>query len=251
TVGIAMLAYSLPAYLGGSGFRAVYLAGIVMGNSRMVFKRGVLQTHEGGAWMGQIAMFVMLGLLASPSRLASVALEGTLVASALIVVARPAAVFITLAPFRFGLRELLFISWAGLKGAIPIILAIFPLLVGVPEGILLFDIVFFVVLLSAMLQGASLPRVASWLGIREERPPEPPVMLEITSLRDVDGDIVDYLVVPQSLAAGRLVRELALPESAVVAMLVRGDEIIPPRGSTPIHPGDHVFVVLKPTVREV
>jgi cell volume regulation protein A len=249
TAGVALLAYALPAYLGGSGFLSVYLAGIVMGNARLVFKRGLLQAHDGGAWMAQILMFVTLGLLATPSRIADVALEGTLLACALIFVARPAAVCATLAPFGFRPRELAFLSWAGLKGAIPIILAIYPLLAGVQQGLLLFDVVFFVVLASALLQGWSLPWVAERLGVREQRPAAPPVSLEITSLRDVDGDIVDYLVEADTLAAGRKVRDLALPESAVVAMVVRGTEIIPPRGTTVIRPGDHVFVVIKPAAR--
>ncbi|MEX2472514.1 MAG: cation:proton antiporter, partial [Gemmatimonadota bacterium] len=216
-----------------------------------VFKRGVLQAHDGAAWMAQIVMFVTLGLLATPSRIMDAALPGTLVAGALIFVARPAAVFLTLAPFGFRPKELAFLSWAGLKGAIPIILAIYPLLGGIPDALDLFDVVFFVVILSALLQGWSLPWVATRLGVREERAPAPPVSLEITSLRDVDGDIVDYLVTRDSLVADRLVRDLALPESAVIAMLVRDNDVIPPRGSTRITPGDHVFVVLKPAVRKV
>lgn len=251
TGGIALLAYGVTVYAGGSGFLAAYLAGITMGNANMVFKRGILQAHDGGAWLGQIVMFVVLGLLASPSRIVGVAPEGTLVAMGLVFVARPVTVFLLAWPFRFRAAELAFMSWAGLKGAIPIILAIFPLLRGLPEGTLIFDVVFFVVVISALLQGTSLPKLASWLRVREERPPSPPVTLEITSLQHVDGDIVDYLVEPRSLAAGRRVRELALPESAVLAMIVRGREIIPPRGSTPLHPGDHVFVVLKPTVRDI
>lgn len=251
TIGVALLAYGLPAYLGGSGFLSVYLAGIVMGNARFAFKRDVLRAHDGAAWLAQIAMFVTLGLLATPSRIVDVAIPGTLVAATLIVVARPAAVFITLAPFGFAWRELVFLSWAGLKGAIPIVLAIYPLLGGVPGGLELFDVVFFVVLLSALLQGWSLPWVATRLGVREANVSAPPISLEITSLREVDGDIVDYLVVSNSLAAGRRVRDLALPESAVIAMLVRGREVIPPRGSTTIESDDHVFVVLKPPVRSL
>ena len=249
TIGFALLAYGLPAYLGGSGFLSVYIAGIVMGNARLVFKRGVLQAHDGAAWMAQIVMFVTLGLLATPSRIVDVAVPGTLVAGVLIFVARPAAVFVTLAPFGFAWRDLVFLSWAGLKGAVPIVLAIYPLLGGVPDALGLFDIVFFVVLLSALLQGWSLPWVATRLGVREADRFAPPISLEITSLREVDGDIVDYLVAPDSLAAGRRVRDLAFPESAVIAMLVRGQEMIPPRGSTTIEAGDHVFVVLKPPVR--
>jgi len=222
-----------------------------MGNARLVFKQGVMHAHDGAAWLAQIVMFVTLGLLATPSRIVDVAVPGTLVAVTLIFVARPTAVFITLAPFGFALRDLVFLSWAGLKGAIPIVLAIYPLLGGVPGALGLFDVVFFVVLLSALLQGWSLPWVATRLGVRDVRPPAPPISLEITSLREVDGDIVGYLVESDSLAAGRRVRDLALPESAVIAMLVRGPEMIPPRGSTTIEAGDHVFVVLKPPVRSV
>ena len=249
TLGVALLAYGLPAYLGGSGFLAVYLAGILMGNGHLVFKQGLMRAHDGVAWLAQIVMFVMLGLLATPSRIADLASTGALVAGTLIFAARPAAVFLTLAPFGFSARELLFLSWAGLKGAIPIVLATYPLLAGVPGALGVFDVVFFVVLLSALLQGWSLPWVATRLGVREARAAAPPISLEITSLRDVDGDIVDYLVQPTTFAAGRQVRDLALPDRAVIAMVVRDKEIIPPRGTTRIEAGDHVFVVLRASVR--
>jgi potassium/hydrogen antiporter len=251
TLGVGLLAYGIPAFFGGSGFLAVYLAGLVLGNSRMSFKREVLLAHDSGAWMAQISMFVMLGLLATPSRLLDVAMEGLLMAVVLALVARPAAVFLSLAGQGFSVRELTFLSWAGLKGAIPIILAIYPLLLGVEEGELLLDVVFFVVLFSALTQGWTLGPVARWLGVREEPPPEPPVTLEISALSHVDGDIVEYRVDGDAFAAGRLVRELALPESAVLAMIAREQEVIPPRGTTRIQEGDHVFVVLKPEVRPI
>jgi potassium/hydrogen antiporter len=251
-LGAGLLAYGLPAYLGGSGFLSVYLAGLVMGNARVAFKRGILLAHDGGAWIAQIVMFVMLGLLASPSRLMDVALDGMLVAVVLMFVARPLAVFATLAPLRFSVRELSFLSWVGLKGAIPIILAIYPLVLGVAEGELLFNVVFFVVLLSALTQGWTIPPVAKWTGVWEEGGrPNPPVTLEINSIRHLDGDIVEYRVEPTAPAAGRRVRELALPETALIAMIARGDEIIPPRGKTPIQSDDYVFVVMKPDVRPV
>ena len=249
TLGLGLLAYGLTATLGGSGFLATYVAGILVGNAKLVFKRGILLAHDGGAWVAQIAMFVTLGLLATPSRIAEVAAEGTLVASVLIFVARPLAVVTTLAPFRFTLRELGFLAWAGLKGAIPIILALYPLLAGVEQGLLLFDVVFFVVVLSALLQGWTLPGVATRLGVRATLPSPPPVSLEITSLSHVDGDIVDYRVDATSFASGRRVRDLALPDTAVVAMLLRGNDVIPPRGSTLLQTGDHAFVVIKPAVR--
>ncbi len=249
TLALGFLAYGLPAYLGGSGFLAVYLAGLVLGNANIVFKRGVFMAHDGGAWMAQITMFVMLGLLAQPSELPGVAVEGLLVALVLVFVARPVAVALSILPFGFAPRETGFIAWAGLKGAIPVILAIYPLLLGVEEGGLIFNVVFFVVLLSALTQGWSLPPVARWLGVREAARPEPPVTLEISSLKHVDGDIVEYAVAPDSWVAGHLVRDLALPDTAVIAVIARGQEVIPPRGRTPIEPGDHVFVVMRPRIR--
>jgi potassium/hydrogen antiporter len=249
TAGAGILAYSLAAVLGGSGFLAVYLAGIVIGNKRIVFQRGILHFHDGAAWLAQIAMFIMLGLLAFPSQLVLVAADGLIVALILIFVARPVAVALLLPWFRFSLREILFVSWIGLKGAVPIVLATYPLLFGVDGAFVLFNVVFFTVLVSAVLQGWSIPPLARWLKLQADEPPPPPVSLEITSLRDVDGDIVEYTVSAESRAAGRRIRDLRLPDGAVVAMLVRQREVIPPRGSTLVQEGDHVFLVLRPGVR--
>lgn len=244
-----LLAYGLAASLGGSGFLSVYVAGIVLGSHRIVFQRGVLLFHDAAAWLSQIAMFVVLGLLSFPSRLIDVAPEGLLIALVLILVARPIAVFLALAPFRFELREMTFLSWVGLKGAVPITLATFPLLLGLPVGPLLFNVVFFVVLVSALTQGVTLPVFARKLGLQLPAQPEPAVTLEITSLQHVDGDIVEYTVGEATRAAGRRVRDLALPDGVVIALISRGEEMIPPRGSTSIQAEDHVFVVLRPGVR--
>jgi potassium/hydrogen antiporter len=249
--GCGLLAYGLAAALGGSGFLAVYLAGIVLGNRRVVFQRGILLFHDGTAWLSQIGMFVILGLLSVPSRLLEAAFPGMIIALVLLVVARPAAVLMSLLPFRFPLHEMAFVSWAGLRGAVPIILATYPLLAGVPNAPVVFDVVFFAVVVSVLAQGLTLPWAAHRLGVEVPRGPEPPVMLEITSLKHVDSDIVDYAVGEDSRAAGRQVRALALPEVAVIAMIARGREVIPPRGSTRIRAGDHVFVVLRPHVRSV
>jgi cell volume regulation protein A len=244
-----LFAFGLAAAAGGSGFLAVYLAGIVLGNSRIVFQRGIFLFHDAGAWFAQIVMFIVLGLLSFPSRLLGAAGEGLLVAAVLIFVARPIAVALSLFLFRFSFRELVFLSWVGLKGAVPITLATFPLLFEIPGAGKLFDIVFFVVVVSALIQGWSMPVVARWLRVDLPLPPAPPVTLEISSLRHVDGDIVDYTVAPDSRAAGRLVRELALPEGVVIAMITRGQKIVPPHGKTLIEPGDHVIIVLRPETR--
>jgi cell volume regulation protein A len=244
TAACGVLAFGLAAVLNGSGFLAVYVAGLVLGNSKLVFQRGTLLFHDGIAWAGQISMFVVLGLLSTPSDLIKVAGPGLAIAGALIFVARPIMVVPLLVAFKFSWRELALISWVGLKGAVPIILATYPLIFGLRSGSLLFNVVFFVVLLSAVIQGGALPWVARILRLEEPPAPEPPLSLEITSLRDVDAEILDYPVPSDSRAAGRLLREFALPEGAVVAMISRGKTLIPPRGSTRILAGDHVFIVV-------
>jgi len=166
-----------------------------------------------------------------------------------VLVARPLAVAITLLPFRFSIRERVFLSWVGLKGAVPITLATFPLLAGLPAASLMFDIVFFVVLVSAVVQGWSLPWVARRLKLVVPPKREPPVTLEISSLYHVEGDIVDYYVDSDTRAAGCMVKDLALPEEVVVALIVRKQQTLMPKGSSYIEVGDHVIVVLRPAVR--
>ena len=247
--GFGLLTFGVTVALGGSGFLAVYFAGIVIGNSRLVFQRGIRQFHDAAAWLSQILMFVVLGLLSFPSRLIAVAPQALLIGAVLILVARPLAVAPLLLPFRFSPREVLFISWVGLKGAVPITLATFPLLFGTPAASQTFDVVFFVVVLSALVQGWSLPTVARWLGLEEESEVTPPVTLEISSLQHVEGDIVDYSISRDSRAAGRTVKQLALPAGVVIALVSRDDKLVPPQGSTRLEAGDHVIVILKPAVR--
>lgn len=245
-----LLTYGLTVRLGGSGFLAVYLAGVVVGNRRLAFQQGIRRFHDAIAWLAQILMFVTLGLLCFPSRLWEVGGKAVLIAAVLILVARPLAVLISASPFRFNWKELTFISWVGLKGAVPITLATFPLMFATPEvslqAPLLFDVVFFIVVVSAILQGSTLASAARWLGLERPREPEPPVTLEISSLRNVDGEIIDYMIREDSRAAGRLVKDLALPGGVVIAMITRGDQVIAPQGMTRIHVGDHVMLVQRP-----
>ncbi len=240
-----LVAFGLAAVLGGSGFLAVYIAGIVLGSSSLVFRRGIFSFHDATAWLGQIVLFVMLGLLSFPSRLAAVAWEGLLIALVLILVARPVAVVLSALPFRFRRRELTFLSWVGLKGAVPITLATFPLLAGVSKSGQIFNAVFFVVLLSALTQGWSLPLVARWLQIGRPADPFPALTVEINALRRVDGEILDYTVKSRTHVAGQRLRDLALPDGVVVSLIVRGREVVMPRGTTVLMPGDHVFVAMR------
>jgi potassium/hydrogen antiporter len=165
TIALVLFTYGFTAILGGSGFLAVYLVGLLLGNSAVQRVDRLSRFHDGIAWLMQIAMFLILGLLVFPSRLPAVIGSGLLITGVAVFLARPVSVFIALFPVNMSWKEKCFVSWVGLRGAVPIVLATFPLLAGLPRASLLFDLVFFVVLVSVLLQGASAPVVARWLGV--------------------------------------------------------------------------------------
>jgi len=162
------LGYAITDVLGGSGFLAVYIMGICMGRTRFVHKASLQDFFDGLSWLSQIAMFVVLGLLVFPSRLITVWSSGLIIAFFIMFVARPASVFLTMLPFRMGIREKTLISWVGLRGSVPIVLATFPVVAGVPHAGKIFDIVFFIVLVSIAVQGVSIPWVTRWLGLESQ-----------------------------------------------------------------------------------
>lgn len=244
-----LLAFGLAAILGGSGFLAIFIAGTVVGNSEFAFKRTVIMFHDGMAWLAQITMFVVLGLLIDPLALLEVWVEGLLIALVLIFIARPLAVFPLLLPFGFNRRETTLVAWVGLRGSVPIVLAIFPMLFELPGAAVIFNVVFFIVLISAVVQGSTISALARRLGLAEGGASRPAATLEITSLGDVNADIVEYTLARDSRAVGRRLSRMALPEDTVVAMITRGNEVIPPRGSTPLRAEDHLFAVLRPGTR--
>ena len=170
-VSYALLVYGLTNQFGGSGFLAVYLMGFLIGNARLPQIQQILRMHDGLAWLSQIIMFLMLGLLVTPSKLVDYAILALLLALVMIFIARPIAVFLSLVPFHFPKKDQVFISWVGLRGAVPIILALFPWLAGVPNKDLYFNVAFFVVIVSLLIQGWSIAPVARWLKL--EVPPEP------------------------------------------------------------------------------
>ncbi len=240
-----LLAFGVAANLGGSGFLAVFICGVIVGNARFVFQRTTFLFHDGLAWLSQITMFVMLGLLITPSYLLNVWWQGLLIAAVLVFIARPLAVVPVLKLFGFNSREMTLVSWVGLRGSVPIILAIFPLMFGLASAELIFNVVFFVVLISATLQGSTLAWVARKLNLIAPLPAKAPATLEITSLGEVDAEIVEYTLSDNSRAANRRLARMALPEGVVVAMITRQEKVIPPRGSTVLQARDHLFVVMK------
>lgn len=165
TIALVLFSYGLTAILGGSGFLAVYLTGLLLGNCPVQRVDRLSRFHDGLAWLMQIAMFLILGLLVFPSRLPAIMVDGLLITGIVVFIARPLSVFIALLFTKMSVREKLFVSWVGLRGAVPIVLATFPLLAGLPKATTLFDLVFFVVLASVLLQGTSVPYVAKWLKV--------------------------------------------------------------------------------------
>ncbi|MCL4245558.1 MAG: cation:proton antiporter, partial [Candidatus Dadabacteria bacterium] len=239
---LIVFTYGLTASIGGSGFLAVYIAGFMVGGSEFVNKKSIMRFIDGIAWLFQIIMFVVLGLLVFPSQLFSVALSGLAVALFLMFVARPVGIFISLIPTRFSLREKTFISWVGLRGAVPIILATFPLLAGIPEAHMLFNLVFFVVITSVLLQGPTLPLVAGWLRVNVPGAEKRERSADFEFPYDEHTERVELTIPPESTAVGKQVIELGLPESALLMLIRRGDTTFVPRGATVIEPRDRILV---------
>ncbi len=249
TVALAFLAFGVTTLAEGSGFLAVYLAAVVLAAGAMPYRAGVRRVHDALAWLAQILMFVMLGLLVFPSRLLPAAPGGLALAAALAFVARPLAVFAVLAPLRMPWRQQLFVAWVGLRGAVPIVLATYPVLRGVEGGDQIFHLVFFVVLVNSIVPGATVAWLARRLGLSGPAQPHPTASVELVSLRELPGEFHWYFVSPASAVADVHVRDLSLPPGCVVTLVVRGSEVIAPHGSTLLIPGDEVCVFAMPSSR--
>jgi potassium/hydrogen antiporter len=240
-----LVIYAVAAGAGGSGFLAIYLAGVVVGNLQLQAAQTILRVHDGLAWLSQIVMFLILGLLATPSQLVTIAGPALAIAVFLILVARPVAVVLGLLPFRFPWREQVFIGWVGLRGAVPIILAVFPLMYGVENARLYFNIAFFVVLVSLLLQGWTVSPAARWL--RLEIPPafEPIQRITLDVPGHYEHDILSFRVETGSLIAGRELAEVRLPEGAHVMAVLREGRPVMFRGLR-LASGDHVYFLARP-----
>lgn len=247
TVAIVLLTYGATTALGGSGFLAVYLAGLVMGNSDFVHRRSLTRFHDGLAWLMQIVVFLVLGLLVYPSLLLPLMGVAILMALFLVVVARPVSVFISLAFARLGIRHKLFISWVGLRGAVPIVLATFPLLAGVPNAELYFNVVFFTVSISVLVQGTTIGWAARLLRLQSPGPvTDRRFPLDVLPAGEDRSEVAEILVRESSPAVGKQLVNLGLPRAAHVMLVTRGREHLVPRGSTSLRAGDVLSVLADP-----
>ena len=242
-LGLACLAFSVPTLLHGSGFLAVYATAVLLGNGPLPFRPGLLRVHDALAWLSQIVMFLVLGLLVFPSHLREIAPVGLALALFLAIVARPLVVALCLLPFRaYTRRDTAYVGWVGLRGAVPIILATFPVLAGAPGASRVFDVVFFIVVVNALVPGATVPWVTRRLGLESPEPPPPRAVLEIESMQPLEGELLSFHIDAALAVTGVALRDLPFPDSASVVLIVRGRELLAPKGGTILTPGDHAYL---------
>lgn len=237
--------FSVTYFTKGNGYLAAYIAGLVIGNSKFIQKRASLNFFDGLAWMFQLIMFLTLGLLVNPHELIPIIIPGLLVSVLMIFIARPLTVFLCLAPFKkMAVKDKTFVSWVGLRGAVPIIFAIFPLAEQVPHARLIFNIVFFCTLISLLVQGTSIPTIARWLGLAEDAP-------ELKKLEEFDVDfpneiksiLTEIEITKNTLKDGNKLINLGMPDQTLVVMVKRKDQYFVPTGKTMLRDKDKLLVI--------
>ena len=241
TLAIAFLAFAVAGLAGASPLMAIYVAGLVLGNARLPHRATTDSFVEGFAWLAQIGLFVLLGLLASPNRLLEALPTALVVGGALTLVARPLSVALCATPFGMPWRDQAFVSWAGLRGAVPIVLATIPMSVGLPGAERIFDVVFLLVVLFTLLQGPTLPWVARRTGAAIDAGARD-VTIESAPLDALDAILLQFAIPAGSRLAGVEIQELRLPSGAVVTLLLRNGELFVPSDRTVLHTGDHALI---------
>lgn len=242
---IALMFFSFSAtdFIGGNGFLAVYLCAIYLGNQELIHKKKILKSFDSFAWLMQIILFLTLGLLVFPSQIIPVMGIGLIISLFLIVIARPLSVFISLIPFKVKTRGKLFISWVGLRGAVPIVFATYPLLAGAEKANMIFNLVFFISITSVLIQGTTLPTIAKWLHLTL------PLKLKQRTLADLElsdslKSLLTEIVIPEtSPLIGRQIVQLGLPKTTLISFILRNNKYITPTGSTTLAGNDKLFVL--------
>jgi cell volume regulation protein A len=252
-IALMFISYSATNFIGGNGFLAVYLTGLILGNSEIIHKKTIIKMFDGLAWLMQIVLFLTLGLLVSPSNIYAVIGIGVLISGFLILVARPFSVFVALIPFKMLLRRRIYISWVGLRGAVPIVFATYPLVAGIDKAEMIFNIVFFVSLTSVLIQGTTLSLAAKLLHVALPVKVKPISPIEIQMSDRVKTELVEIEVPFNSYSVGKKIVDINFPKTAIIAMINRDNNFITPSGSTEIQAKD-VLIVLsenKDTVSNV
>lgn len=245
TVATAASAFGLAQVMHGSGFLAVYIAGLILGSAALPAKRAITDFHDGVAWVSQIAVFLVLGLLFVPASLESLWWDALVVTLLLMFVARPIAVYVATFFARFEFREVVLLQWAGMRGAVPIVLATFPLIDGLADSNAIYNIVFFVVLASAVLQGTTFEWLARRLDLMTTHRAVEPPLIQAGNIRKLGAEFFEFPIREGDAVAGHVVSELQLPREALVSVIVRGDEALLPRGSTELEVGDRLHILVR------
>ncbi|HNX18071.1 MAG TPA: potassium/proton antiporter [Methanoregula sp.] len=246
TLVMVLFVYGMTTAVGGNGFLAVYISGLVIGYSTCIHKRSLIHFHEGIAWLMQITMFLTLGLLVFPSQLLPVLMPGIVIALILIFVARPIAVYLSLIPWKMQKNEKVLLSWVGLRGAAPIVLATFPLIAGIPQAYTIFNMVFFIVIISALIHGTSIPFVARLLKLDAPLPSISRFNIDYMPDISAKNEHIELTVAPGSKADNKQVVELDLPEGTLIILVARGEDQFVPGGSTVLLAGDVILVLVAP-----
>lgn len=243
TIATVIFSYSIASLIGGNGFLAVYVAGLIMASHDFIYKNSIIKLHDGIAWLMQIGMFLTLGLLVFLKNVAFEVIPGVLIAFVLMFIARPIAVFLTLHFSKINIREKLMISWVGLRGAAPIVLATFPLLAGVPEAHRIFNIVFFVVIISVIFQGTSIPFVAKLLKVDAPLDVKPRYPIEFEATEGIKSELVEIVITVDSPALGKRLQELGMPSNSLIVLIFRDNEFVVPNGSSTLEKDDLALVL--------
>ncbi len=243
SITLMMLTYSVTTALYGNGFLAVYISAIYLGNQDLLHKRTIMKMFDGLAWLMQIILFVVLGLLVTPSHIVPVIGTGMLISGFLIIVARPLSVFLILLPFRLKNRVRLFISWVGLRGAVPIVFATYPLMAGLEKAEMIFNIVFFISLTSVLIQGTSVPMVAKLLHVSLPARVKSVTPADILLSEPISSELAEFTIDPQHKVSGMKIIDLGFPQNARIALIKRQKEYVIPDGMTVLEPGDKLLVL--------
>lgn len=237
------LVYSVTDLLDGSGFLAVYLAGLVMGNSIFVHQKSLMNFFDGVGWLMQICMFLVLGLLVFPSEIVEISLKGLIIALVLILIGRPVSVFLSTMFTGLKTRAKLMVSWVGLRGAVPIILATFPLVYGLEQAELFFSIVFFVVVTSVLIQGTTIPIIAKWLHVDTPLKEKTRYPIELEPSVDTKAALKEVEIEKGDFSVGKQILELGLPEKVLITLINREGKFLVPRGTTVIQNNDKLLIL--------
>ncbi|WP_266203768.1 potassium/proton antiporter [Pontibacter kalidii] len=243
TMAMIIFTFAFTNVINGNGFLAVYIAGVILGNRNFIHKRSLTKFYDGIAWLMQILMFLTLGLLVFPSHMVPLIGTGLLISIFLILVARPVSVFLSMAFFRNSIRDKLYVSWVGLRGAVPIVFATYPLLAGVEKSGMIFNIVFFIVITSVLLQGTTLSVVARWLKLSQQDKRQKKYQFDLEMEYDIKNELTEIQVPDRSPAVGKNLVDLHFPKGALIVLINRNGKFLTPNGATTLETNDVLFVM--------